>query len=76
MDYKQFPLLKKHNILGIEMEAAAMYAIANEYRVHALAINMVSDEIHLKNYDPHTEQFANPRDKFTFIHMDKEKRQF
>ena len=52
MDYKQFPLLKKHNILGIEMEAAAMYAIANEYKVHALAINMVSDEIHLKNYDP------------------------
>ena len=34
------------------MEAAAMYAIANEYRVDALAINMVSDEIHLKNYDP------------------------
>ncbi len=40
-----FDLMEKYNILGIEMEAAGMYALAAEHRVEALAICTVSDDI-------------------------------
>ena len=40
-----FDVMEKYNILGIEMEAAGMYALAAEHDVDALAICTVSDHI-------------------------------
>ncbi len=40
-----FDLMEKYNILGVEMEAAGMYALAAEHRIDALAICTVSDDI-------------------------------
>ena len=44
-DPTQLDLMKKNNILGIEMETAGIYAIAAEFGVEALAICTVSDDI-------------------------------
>ena len=52
MEDIQFPMLCKHNILGVEMEAAALYGMAHEHGVEALCMMTITDEIHLKNYDP------------------------
>ncbi len=40
-----FELMKKYNILGVEMEAAGMYTLAAEFGAEALAICTVSDDI-------------------------------
>lgn len=40
-----FELMARYNILGIEMEAAGIFAIAAEHGVEALAICTVSDDI-------------------------------
>ena len=40
-----FDTMEKYNVLGVEMEAAGMYAIAAEHNVDALAICTVSDDI-------------------------------
>ncbi|MGL5291032.1 MAG: purine-nucleoside phosphorylase [Vibrionaceae bacterium] len=44
-DPKVFDLLAKHGILGVEMEAAALYFIAAQYGVKTLTICTVSDHI-------------------------------
>jgi purine-nucleoside phosphorylase len=44
-DPTQLDLLKKNNILGLEMETAGIYAIAAELDAQALAICTVSDDI-------------------------------
>ncbi len=38
-------LMAKYDVLGVEMEAAGIYAIAAEHRIEALAICTVSDDI-------------------------------
>ncbi|MBZ2279748.1 purine-nucleoside phosphorylase, partial [Buchnera aphidicola] len=38
-------VLKKHNILGIDMETAGIYAVASELKARALSICTVSDHI-------------------------------
>ena len=35
----------------------------------------VSDEIHLNNYDPVEEKYANPADKFSIVRMSVEDRE-
>ena len=40
-----FDLMERYNILGVEMEAAGIYALAAEHRIEALAICTVSDDI-------------------------------
>ncbi len=40
-----FDLMKKHNILGMEMEAAGIYTLATELGAEALAIRTVSDDV-------------------------------
>ncbi|WWP02044.1 MAG: purine-nucleoside phosphorylase [Candidatus Dasytiphilus stammeri] len=42
-----FNILEKYNILGIEMEAAGLYAIAAEFDAKALTICTVSDKLNL-----------------------------
>lgn len=64
-----FPLLRKYNIVGIEMEAACLYSLAHENNCDAIAICTVSDEVHLNKYDPVSETFADPAKKFTFKDM-------
>jgi purine-nucleoside phosphorylase len=44
-DPAQLDLMKRNNILGVEMETAGMYAIAAEMGAEALAICTVSDDI-------------------------------
>jgi purine-nucleoside phosphorylase len=44
-DATQLDLMKKNNILGVEMETAGIYAIAAELNAEALAICTVSDDI-------------------------------
>ena len=44
-DTNQFELMRKNNILGVEMETAGIYAIAAELGAQALAICTVSDDI-------------------------------
>ena len=44
-DLPMFDTMAKYNVLGVEMEAAGMYAIAAEFNVDALAICTVSDDI-------------------------------
>ncbi len=44
-DTAMFDIMEKYNILGLEMEAAGMYALAAEHNVEALAICTVSDNI-------------------------------
>jgi len=50
-DDVQMPMLTKHNILGVEMEAAGLYGMAHEHGVQALAMMTITDEIHLKDYN-------------------------
>lgn len=42
---EMFEVMAKYNVLGIEMEAAGIYALAAEHGVEALAICTVSDDI-------------------------------
>ena len=44
-DASQLDLMKKNNILGVEMETAGIYAIAAELGAQALAICTVSDDV-------------------------------
>lgn len=44
-DVAMFDTMEKYNILGLEMEAAGLYALAAEHNVDALAICTVSDNI-------------------------------
>ncbi|MEO0998024.1 MAG: purine-nucleoside phosphorylase [Pseudomonadota bacterium] len=44
-DVAMFDTMEKYNILGLEMEAAGMYALAAEHNAEALAICTVSDNI-------------------------------
>ena len=44
-DSTQIELMKRNNILGVEMETAGIYAIAAEFGAEALAICTVSDDI-------------------------------
>ena len=69
MEAIQFPLLCKHNIIGVEMEAAALYGISHEHGVKALCMCTITDEIHLKGYDEKHEKFADPTNKFDFKGM-------
>ncbi len=45
VDTDMFDIMEKYNILGLEMEAAGLYALAAEHNVEALAICTVSDNI-------------------------------
>jgi len=42
---EMFEIMAKYRIIGVEMEAAGMYAIATEFGAEALAICTVSDDI-------------------------------
>lgn len=42
---EMFEVMKKYNILGVEMEAAGIYTLAVEFGAEALAICTVSDDI-------------------------------
>jgi len=42
---EMFDVMRKYNILGVEMEAAGIYALATELGAEALAICTVSDDI-------------------------------
>lgn len=42
---EMFEVMRKYNILGVEMEAAGIYALAAEFGAEALAICTVSDDI-------------------------------
>ena len=64
-----FPMLTKHNILGVEMEAAALYGMGHEHGAQTLAILTITDEIHLKNYNPKSKLFKDPEDKLDFRGM-------
>lgn len=44
-DDSLFGLVAAHGVLGVEMEAAALYAIAARYRARALCLATVSDHI-------------------------------
>ncbi|MBZ2279580.1 purine-nucleoside phosphorylase, partial [Buchnera aphidicola] len=44
-DIKLLDILKRYNILGIDMETAGIYSIASELRAQALSICTVSDHI-------------------------------
>ncbi|MFC0322919.1 purine-nucleoside phosphorylase [Gallibacterium melopsittaci] len=44
-DVEMFDVMEKYGILGVEMEAAGIYAVAAEYGAKALAICTVSDHI-------------------------------
>ena len=44
-DAEMFQVMKKYNVLGVEMEAAGIYGVAAEYGAKALAICTVSDHI-------------------------------
>lgn len=44
-DTAMFDTMEKYNVLGLEMEAAGLYALAAEHNVDALAICTVSDNI-------------------------------
>ena len=44
-DTAMFDTMEKYNVLGVEMEAAGLYALAAEHGVDALAICTVSDNI-------------------------------
>jgi len=44
-DPTQLDLMKKNNILGVEMETAGIYSIAAELGAQALAICTVSDDV-------------------------------
>ena len=43
---EMFEVMKKYNILGVDMEAAGIYTLAAEFGAEALAICTVSDEIY------------------------------
>ncbi|QCI20661.1 purine-nucleoside phosphorylase [Buchnera aphidicola (Brachycaudus cardui)] len=47
-DKNMLDILKKYNILGIDMETAGIYAVASELRAQALSICTVSDHIEKK----------------------------
>ena len=68
-------MLVKQNILGIEMEAAALYGIAPQHGVKALCMCTITDEIHLKNYDFKHEKFADPSDIGEFVGMTSDERE-
>jgi purine-nucleoside phosphorylase len=42
---EMFDVMRKHGIVGVEMEAAGIYGVAAEFGVEALAICTVSDDI-------------------------------
>ncbi|MFC0180930.1 purine-nucleoside phosphorylase [Thorsellia kenyensis] len=44
-DFDMFHVMKKYGILGVEMEAAGIYAVAAEYGARAMTILTVSDHI-------------------------------
>ena len=44
-DVEMFDVMEKYGIVGVEMEAAGVYAVAAEYGAKALAICTVSDHI-------------------------------
>ena len=44
-DFEMFEVMKKYNILGVEMEAAGIYGVAAEFGAKAAAICTVSDHI-------------------------------
>ncbi|EIJ67215.1 purine-nucleoside phosphorylase [Pasteurella bettyae] len=44
-DVEMFDVMEKYGILGVEMEAAGIYAVATEYGAKALSICTVSDHI-------------------------------
>ncbi len=44
-DVQMFDVMEKYGILGVEMEAAGIYAVAAEFSAKALAICIVSDHI-------------------------------
>nr|BET44748.1 MAG: purine-nucleoside phosphorylase [Candidatus Aschnera chinzeii] len=48
-DHDLINILKKYNILAIDMETAGLYSIAAEYNIKAVAICTVSDEIYSGN---------------------------
>ncbi|ANZ22723.1 purine nucleoside phosphorylase DeoD-type [Buchnera aphidicola (Diuraphis noxia)] len=44
-DAKMLKILKKYNVLGVDMETAGIYGIASEFKAKALSICTVSDHI-------------------------------
>lgn len=49
-DEKMLSILKKYNIIGVDMETAGIYGVASELKVQALSICTVSDHIIKKEH--------------------------
>jgi len=49
-DDKMLSILKKYNIIGVDMETAGIYSVASELKVQALSICTVSDHILKKEH--------------------------
>ncbi|ACL30884.1 purine-nucleoside phosphorylase [Buchnera aphidicola] len=49
-DKKMLNILKKYNIIGVDMETAGIYGVASELKVQALSICTVSDHITNKEF--------------------------
>ncbi|WP_439241268.1 MULTISPECIES: purine-nucleoside phosphorylase [unclassified Lonepinella] len=62
-DVEMFDVMEKYGILGVEMEAAGIYAVAAEYGAKALCICTVSDHIRTG------EQTSSEERQFTFNEM-------
>jgi purine-nucleoside phosphorylase len=70
-----FHNLGKHNILGVEMESAALYGMAPQHGAKVLSMVTVSDEIHLKNFDYKKGKFMNEDDKYSFVDLPTDQRE-
>ena len=64
-----FAQMSKHNIIGLEMETATLYGMSHQHEVESLAMMTITDEIHMKDYDPVSKTFADPKNKYAFNGM-------
>ena len=70
-----FHNLGKHNILGLEMETAALYGIGPSLGAKVLSLLTVSDEIHMKGFDYKTGKFKDEKDKYKFVDIPQGERE-
>lgn len=50
---KEIIMHKKDGVLGVEMEDASLYAVAEHHNISIASIHMVSDILHTENWEPH-----------------------
>ncbi|AEO08872.1 purine nucleoside phosphorylase [Buchnera aphidicola str. Ak (Acyrthosiphon kondoi)] len=61
-DNKMLDILKKYNIIGVDMETAGIYSVAAEFKAKALSICTVSDHIINKEHLSSTERESSFND--------------